>query len=176
MMEIQKGCISKIAVEAEKLRIQGNSEFQVGNISTFIIIIISSVLKAKQYRAAVSKFSGAMMASVFSDDHTSTTSTSRTFSLAAANRSLALVRLDKHEAALEDIEVSLESGYPESNWYKLLERKGRCHLKLGQYRQAEQALREALANIQRDNSPLDQEKLKSKLNIQKELETVTSGI
>ena len=127
----------------------------------------------------MSKFSGAMMASEFSDDLTSTISSStnsRTFSLAAANRSLALVRLDKHEAALEDIEVSLESGYPEPNRYKLLERKGRCHLKLGQYRQAEQALREALANIsQRDNSPLDQEKLKSKLNIQKELETVTSG-
>ena len=131
----------------------------------------------------MSKFSDAMMACEFRDDQTSTTTTtstfsntSKTFSLAAANRSLALVRLDKHEAAVDDIEVALESGYPEHNRYKLLERKGKCYLQLGQYRQAEQCLREALTNIsQSDNSPLDKEKLKSKQNIMKELETVTTG-
>ena len=145
-----------------------------------LIIILTSVFQAKHYRAAVSKFSGAMMASEFSEDQdgpiTSTTPTSRTFSLAAANRSLALVRLDKHEAALEDIELALESGYPGHNRYKLLERKGKCHLQLAQYRQAHQCLTEALADIsQSDSSAQDQEKLKSKLNIQKELETVAKG-
>ena len=181
-----------ISVEAEKLRIQGNSEFQVGKIPS-LIIIISVILKAKKYRAAVSKFSGAMMACEFSDDPTTSTNSttisttpcsttsstgtsSRIFSLAAANRSLALVRLDKHEAAVEDISLSLESGYPGHNRYKLLERKGKCYLQLGQYSLAEQCLREALDNItQSDNSPSDQEKLKSKLNITKELETVTKG-
>ena len=164
------------SVEAEKLRIQGNSEFQVGNISTLIIIILTSVFQAKHYRAAVSKFSGAMMASEFSEDQDTTSTTSRTFSLAAANRSLALVRLDKHEAALEDIELALESGYPGHNRYKLLERKGKCHLQLAQYRQAHQCLTEALADIsQSESSAQDQEKLKSKLNIQKELETVAKG-
>ena len=77
---------------------------------------------------------------------------------------------------MDDIEVALESGYPEHNRYKLLERKGKCYLQLGQFRQAEQCLREAVTNIsQSDNSPLDKEKLKSKQNIMKELETVTTG-
>ena len=40
---------------------------------------------------------------------------SRSFSLALANRSLALVKLGDHELAIADIELALEAGYPEEN-------------------------------------------------------------
>ena len=47
----------------------------------------------------------------------------RDLSLAVANRSAALMRLGYHEAALKDVELSLESGYPSDLKYKILERK-----------------------------------------------------
>ena len=58
-------------------------------------------VKARQYKAAVLSYSKAMTRA----------ENSRTFSLSAANRSLALVRLDRHGEALEDISLALEAGY-----------------------------------------------------------------
>ena len=40
-----------------------------------------------------------------------------------ANRSAVLLRLGYHEAALEDVNLALEAGYPKELKYKLLERK-----------------------------------------------------
>ena len=116
------------------------------------------------------KFSAAMKKSEFTEGE----ETSRSFSLSAANRSLALVRLDRHQAALEDIELALESGYPEQNRYKLLERKGKCLIQLGQYRQAEQCFKKALGNLSTTGG-CDKERLKSRQNIEKELETLSRG-
>ena len=102
---------------------------------------------------------------------------SRTFSLSAANRSLALVRLDKHQAALDDISLALEAGYPQENRHKLLERRAKCHLHLGQYREAEHSLQGGLASlaILADIDGCDKERLKARQNIKTELERVRSG-
>ena len=43
--------------------------------------------------------------------------------MAVANRSAVLLRLGYHEAALEDVNLALEAGYPKELKYKLLERK-----------------------------------------------------
>ena len=53
------------------------------------------------------------------------------FSLALANRSAALMRLGHLEAALEDVELALGSGYPKDLKYKLLDRKIRLAANLG---------------------------------------------
>ena len=95
---------------------------------------------------------------------------SRTFSLSAANRSLALVRLDKHQAALEDISLALEAGYPEQSRYKLMERRAKY---LGQYREAEESLRTGLASLGETDG--DKERLKAGENMRRELERVMSG-
>ena len=47
----------------------------------------------------------------------------RDLSLAVANRSAALMRLGHLEAALEDVDLALDSGYPRDMRYKLLDRK-----------------------------------------------------
>ena len=44
-------------------------------------------------------------------------------SLAVANRSAALLRLGHLEAALEDVDLALASGYPKDLRYKLYDRK-----------------------------------------------------
>ena len=42
----------------------------------------------------------------------------RDLSLAVANRSAALMKLGYHEAALQDVELALNSGYPQDLKYK----------------------------------------------------------
>ena len=110
-----------------------------------------------------------MRRSVFSGED----GTSRTFSLAVANRSLALVRLDRHGEALEDISLALEAGYPEENRYKLLERRAKCLLHLGQYREAEESLRSGLACLGETGG--DKERLRAREKMKSELEMVRSG-
>ena len=122
-------------------------------------------MKAQQYKAAVQHYSSALTKCQLS----------RSFSLAAANRSLALVRLGKHKEALEDISLALEAGgYPEENRHKLLERRAKCHLHLGQYREAEHSLQGGLASLA-DIDGCDKERLKARQNIKTELERVRSG-
>ena len=111
-----------------------------------------------------------MRRSVFSGED----GTSRTFSLAVANRSLALVRLDRHGEALEDISLALEAGYPEENRYKLLERRAKCLLHLGQYREAEESLRSGLVSLGETGG--DKERLRAREKMKSELEVVRSVV
>ena len=120
-------------------------------------------VKARQYKAAVLSYSKAMARA----------ENSRTFSLSAANRSLALVRLDKNGEALEDISLALEAGYPEENRYKLLERRAKCLLHLGQYREAEESLRSGLVSLGETGG--DKERLRAREKMKSELEVVRSG-
>ena len=55
----------------------------------------------------------------------------RDMSLAVANRSAALLRLGHLEAALEDVDLALASGYPKDLRYKLYERRIRLAANLG---------------------------------------------
>jgi len=59
----------------------------------------------------------------------------RDLSLALANRSAALVRLQQPEAALQDIEAALGAGYPEDLRYKLFDRRLRLHAARGEREQ-----------------------------------------
>ena len=40
---------------------------------------------------------------------------SRSFGLALANRSFALLKLGEHNLAIDDIDLAIEAGYPEEN-------------------------------------------------------------
>ena len=55
----------------------------------------------------------------------------RDFSLGLANRSAALMRLGHLEAALEDVDLALASGYPKDLRYKLYDRKIKLAANLG---------------------------------------------
>ena len=62
-------------------------------------------------------------------------------SLAFANRSAALYRLDKFETCLADIELAFKYKYAKNLAYKLHLRRGQCQVKLGNYIEAREALK-----------------------------------
>ena len=66
--------------------------------------------QASNYKEAISKFSSAAMVAQFEQS-----GASRSFSLALANRSLALLKLGEHQLAIGDIDLAVEAGYPEEN-------------------------------------------------------------
>ena len=71
-------------------------------------------------------FNKAIMKGPLNEEHKG-----KDFSLAVANRSAALMRMGHLEAALEDVVLALESGYPKDLKYKLLDRKIRLAANLG---------------------------------------------
>ena len=68
-----------------------------------------------------------------------------TLALALANRSAALVHLKKYHLAVNDIQLALQSSYPETQRYKLYDRLGFCHQQLGDYVKARTAFSVALS-------------------------------
>ena len=52
--------------------------------------------------------------------------------MALANRSAVLVHLKEYALAIRDIQLSLQSNYPEKQRYKLYDRMGYCHQQLGE--------------------------------------------
>ena len=68
-----------------------------------------------------------------------------TLALSLANRSAALVHLKKYDLAVNDIQLALQSSYPESQRYKLYDRLGYCHQQLGDYVKAKTAFSVALS-------------------------------
>ena len=67
-----------------------------------------------------------------------------TLSLALANRSAALVHLKEFDLAVRDIELAIESNYPEKQRYKLYDRMGFCHQQKGDVAKARDAFKMAL--------------------------------
>jgi uncharacterized FlaG/YvyC family protein len=55
-----------------------------------------------------------------------------TLALALANRSAVLVHLKEYALAIRDIQLSMQSNYPEKQRYKLYDRMGYCHQQLGE--------------------------------------------
>ncbi|KAL4717853.1 hypothetical protein ACJJTC_001002 [Scirpophaga incertulas] len=53
------------------------------------------------------------------------------YSLALANRSAALLRMKRFLECLEDIQLALDSGYPQEQRHKLLLRRADCYMELG---------------------------------------------
>lgn len=67
-----------------------------------------------------------------------------TLALALANRSAALVHLKEYHLAVRDIQLALESNYPENQRYKLYDRLGYCHHQLADPLKARVAYTKAL--------------------------------
>lgn len=55
-----------------------------------------------------------------------------TLALALANRSAVLVHLKEYQLAVRDIQLALQSNYPEKQRFKLYDRMGYCHHQLGE--------------------------------------------
>lgn len=96
-----------------------------------------------------------------------------TLALALANRSAALVHLKEYETAVRDIQLSLQSGYPDDQKHKLYDRLGYCYQQLADPVRARTAYTVALDCLERriksaeENSVSGLEKMK--LSIQNSL-------
>lgn len=91
--------------------------------------------------------------------------TSKDISIVFANRSAALYHLEKYEAALEDIRVAQNLGYPKDIVYKVKDRKAKCLLALHQNKSALEALKDALVSVDDSKLPVER-KNKMRLDIQ----------
>merc|ERR1711892_1432595 len=100
-----------------KAREEGNKFFQDGN-----------------FKAASNKYSTAV---AFANQG------SKEYSLALANRSAALQRLNQPERGIVDIDLAVKAGYPDDKMYKLLERKGQFLQEQKQYEEARENYRMA---------------------------------
>ena len=101
-------------------------------------------------------------------------SSSSELALGFGNRSAVLLQMKKHKECIEDIELALKYGYPEDLKYKLLDRKGRCLMELGKFKEAGvvfQSLREIL-----DSTKLNlAQKTTIKASIEKKIEECASS-
>ena len=133
----------------ERLRNEGNKLFQAGD-----------------FKRAIEKFSSAALKTPFDNDTEDQKGKhiSRPFSLAIANRSLALVKLGKYEQALEDIDLALKSGYPEESHHKLWERRAKCCVHLGRPKEAAESLDKAIQTVVKANIN-EKEKAKIKTSL-----------
>lgn len=113
-----------------KAREEGNNFFQDGN-----------------FKAASNKYSTAV---VFANQG------SKEFSLALANRSAALQRLNQQERGILDIDLAVQAGYPEDKMYKLLERKAQLLQDQSQYSEARENFKMAKKHV--GNSSLSSSK------------------
>merc|ERR1711892_1296449 len=146
----KSGCKSE--VESSKLREAGNIQFQGSN-----------------YKAAISKFSAAALVAPFND-----IGESKSFSLALANRSCALLKLGEYNSSIADIDLAIEAGYPEENRYKLIERKAKCLANTGRNEEAKEKLNEAIKLIEFSNSK-EIEKQKIRQNLQNQKKKILTG-
>ena len=101
---------SKDNAKSLKAREEGNALFQSGNFQASL----------RKYSSAVS------LASCKSEE----------FSLALANRSAALQRLNYHTKAVQDIDEALDAGYPREKQFKILERRAQLLRSLKQFDKA----------------------------------------
>lgn len=101
---------SKSNMIARKIRAEGNEFFA-----------------SKDYVGSLCVYNISVMAAVVD---------SADFTLAVANRSAALYYLEEYDACINDVRYALANGYPPESAYKLYEREGKCHWKLGRTAQA----------------------------------------
>lgn len=112
----------KSADDSAKRREQGNEAF-----------------KEKDYRKALVMYNQSVAYAPYSSLLEKTT-----LALALANRSAVLVHLKEYRLAVRDIQLSLQSNYPEKQRYKLYDRMGYCHQQLGEPAKARVAYTVAL--------------------------------
>jgi len=118
MIKLYDGKNNAKSVEARE---EGNKYFQDGN-----------------FKAASNKYSTAV---AFADQG------SKEYSLALANRSAALQRLNQAERGIVDIDLAIKAGYPKDKMYKLLERKGQLLLEQKLYEDAQENFKIAKKHV-----------------------------
>ena len=70
---------------------------------------------------------------------------------ALGNRSAVLAHRTRYELSIENADMALKFGYPESGRFKLLERKGACHLYLKRPDEAAVEINAAIENVSKSN-------------------------
>ena len=103
---------------ASKLRDEGNIKFQHGNTGESLKLYSQSIICSPEVGPELS--------------------------LAFGNRSAALYRLDQFQASLTDIILALKYKFPKNLEYKIQQRKGQCHTKLGEHSEAREAFLKAM--------------------------------
>lgn len=121
----------KGAAEAERFRNEGNRFYREQKFDKALLAYNYSILAAPQPPAAASEASA-------TPDH-------ECLALGYANRSALLLQSGQFEAALEDIERALASGYPASRAHRLLERRAKCLLAMDKGQEARKCLEEAVS-------------------------------
>jgi tetratricopeptide (TPR) repeat protein len=80
------------------------------------------------------------------------------FALALANRSACLQRLCSFKLAISDIDLALESGYPEGKAFKLLERRAECLEQIGHYDEAIESYEMAISSLSQISGSVPKDK------------------
>ena len=104
-----------------------------------------------------------------------------TLALALANRSAALVHLKEYNLAVRDIQLALQSGYPDNQKHKLYDRLGYCYQQLGDVTKAKTAFTVALDCLDRtvaaaSNAAEEQSTVTSLENFKRSLQTSLSKL
>ncbi len=142
--QIEPASTSKNASEARKWRDKGNALYQ-----------------QKDYFRSVDCYTkSAHYAPVTLETTKENCSVNDEFTIAVANRSAAWYQLRRFDLALQDIDVSLYHGYPESLRYKLYDRRGKSYAELGQYQNATEAYQD-LKEYLNQTTVLEQKKIKT---------------
>lgn len=123
----------KDSVRSEKHRNRGNQFF-----------------KSKEDDKALSEYNAAVRWGASSD---------QTLSLALANRSAVLFRRREYKKSIDDIELALRTGYPDSLAYKIMERRARAFSCTGDLVGARTELERARETVNKSN--LDGDRLES---------------
>ena len=110
--------------DSRRFRDVGNKHYLVVFSSETLDYSKIPMFQAGRDIEAITAFNKAILKAPFNDEKKG-----KDFSLAVANRSAVLLRLGYHQAALEDVDLALEAGYPKDLKYKLLDRK-LCLLKI----------------------------------------------
>lgn len=101
-LNVKEMFLEKSASKSAQTRAEGNKEFQNKNFLESLKLYNESVRFAP------------------------VSCSEQEFSMATANRSAVLFHLKKYHDCLQDIELALSHGYPESLQYKVYERQGKC--------------------------------------------------
>ena len=122
----------KSSVASESLRLQGNTLF-----------------KKRNFTAALRKYTE----SVFNAD--CSTESSSCLSFALANRSAVLFQTNSYQDALKDAELAISCGYPDELMYKVLDRIGKCYLKLNRFAMGKKCFRDAFLALSKSQLSVD---------------------
>ncbi|XP_035658825.1 SET and MYND domain-containing protein 4-like [Branchiostoma floridae] len=131
-----KGKVGKSTEKANHLRDKGNAAY-----------------KAQKFQEAFTLYTDSISYSPVT--HVNDDNGTECLSLALANRSAVLFHLQEYKLCLQDIQASIDSGYPENLQYKLLHRKVQALFKLGKKDDAKKEVKGTLEAIEKADIPED---------------------